>query len=245
MAARTGTEARRRSRSGSKRKALTIGEVTKMLSAEFEDITISKIRYLEDQKLLSPRRTDGGYRLYSRNDVERLRSILRMQRDEFLPLRVIRKELAGGAKRRRRSAAPGASGTSVSGQRGEVLTLEELIEETGITAEQAAELAEHGLLDPHKGSVGETLYDETDTDIARACVELARFGVHGRNLRVFRSSADREAALLEQLIGPSLRSHDSARRREAIDNLENLASVTGHLKHLLLIKDLRRVTGEG
>ena len=83
----------------SNRKALTIGAVAKILGREFEDISISKIRYLEDQKLLSPRRTPGGYRLYSQADVERLRTILRMQRDEFLPLRVIRQELAAGARR--------------------------------------------------------------------------------------------------------------------------------------------------
>src|ERR671931_2609123 len=78
------------------RKALTIGAVAKILAQEFDDISISKIRYLEDQKLLAPRRTPGGYRLYSLADVERLRAILRMQRDEFLPLRVIRQELATG-----------------------------------------------------------------------------------------------------------------------------------------------------
>src|SRR5712691_10620961 len=78
------------------RKALTIGAVCKILQSEFDDISISKIRDLENQKLLSPRRTAGGYRLYSQSDVERLRTILRMQRDEFLPLRVIRQELAAG-----------------------------------------------------------------------------------------------------------------------------------------------------
>ena len=78
------------------RKALTIGAVCKILQNEFDDVSISKIRYLEDQKLLSPRRTSGGYRLYSQADVERLRTILRLQRDEFLPLRVIRQELAAG-----------------------------------------------------------------------------------------------------------------------------------------------------
>src|SRR5215211_3459559 len=91
------------------RKALTIGAVCKILGQEFEDISISKIRYLEDQKLLSPRRTPGGYRLYSQADVERLRTILRMQRDEFLPLRVIRQELAAGHDRdegERRSVGP-------------------------------------------------------------------------------------------------------------------------------------------
>src|SRR5438552_7901902 len=75
---------------------LTIGTVTRRLQEEFPDISISKIRYLEDQKLLAPRRTQGGYRLYTQNDVQRLRTILRLQRDEFLPLRVIRQELAGG-----------------------------------------------------------------------------------------------------------------------------------------------------
>jgi len=77
-------------------KSLTIGAVCKQLSQEFPDISISKIRYLEDQKLLSPRRTPGGYRLYAQSDVSRLRTILRLQRDEFLPLRVIRQELAAG-----------------------------------------------------------------------------------------------------------------------------------------------------
>src|ERR1700733_7002821 len=81
---------------GARQKSLTIGAVCKALLQEFPDISISKIRYLEDQKLLTPRRTPGGYRLYGQGDVRRLRTILRMQRDEFLPLRVIRQELAAG-----------------------------------------------------------------------------------------------------------------------------------------------------
>src|SRR5579859_4761147 len=87
-----------------RQKAVTIGAVCKALRQEFSDISISKIRYLEDQKLLSPRRTQGGYRLYTASDVQRLRTILRLQRDEFLPLRVIRQELAGG--RAEREMAP-------------------------------------------------------------------------------------------------------------------------------------------
>ena len=81
---------------GPRQKSITIGAVCKALVQEFPDISISKIRYLEDQKLLTPRRTPGGYRLYTQGDVARLRTILRMQRDEFLPLRVIRQELAAG-----------------------------------------------------------------------------------------------------------------------------------------------------
>src|ERR1039458_9920977 len=81
---------------GVRQKSITIGAVCKALVQEFPEISISKIRYLEDQKLLTPRRTPGGYRLYTQGDVARLRTILRMQRDEFLPLRVIRQELAAG-----------------------------------------------------------------------------------------------------------------------------------------------------
>src|SRR2546421_5960016 len=89
-----------------RQKAVTIGAVCKALHQEFPDISISKIRYLEDQKLLSPRRTQGGYRLYTQSDIQRLRTILRLQRDEFLPLRVIRQELAGG-RAEREVASPG------------------------------------------------------------------------------------------------------------------------------------------
>ncbi len=78
----------------------------------------------------------------------------------------------------------------------------------------------------------------------RAAAELSRFGVAGRNLRVFRTSADREAALLQQIVGPALRSRSQARRKEAIENLESLAAVCGHLKHLLLVRDLRRLKGD-
>ena len=94
-------------------KSLTIGAVCKALSQEFPDISISKIRYLEDQKLLTPRRTAGGYRLYSGTDVSRLRTILRLQRDEFLPLRVIRQELAAGRTEPEvtHAGAAGASGS--------------------------------------------------------------------------------------------------------------------------------------
>src|SRR5215211_7141128 len=112
------------------RKVLTIGAVAKILSQEFDDISISKIRYLEDQKLLAPRRTQGGYRLYSQGDVERLRAILRMQRDEFLPLRVIRQELATGdftGARRGSEAAATRRAASVEAAVS-VMTLDELLE---------------------------------------------------------------------------------------------------------------------
>ncbi|HET8813412.1 MAG TPA: MerR family transcriptional regulator [Solirubrobacterales bacterium] len=231
------------------RKALTIGAVCKILQNEFDDVSISKIRYLEDQKLLSPRRTSGGYRLYSQSDVERLRTILRLQRDEFLPLRVIRQELASGGDLvlggdGERKPASGAVRRAILVDTSRAyLTLEEIVEETGAREELIAELENFGIVQPEKRE-GKAVYDETDREIVRAANELSRVGVGARNLRVFRSSADREANLLEALLGPSLRSRNPERRKEALESLESLAATVSHLKHLLLVRDLRRLAGE-
>jgi DNA-binding transcriptional MerR regulator len=228
----------------STRKALTIGAVAKILGREFEDVSISKIRYLEDQKLLSPRRTPGGYRLYSQADVERLREILRMQRDEFLPLRVIRQELAAGTREKgKRSGASLRRAVSVDSGKASLVELEELVEQTGVGPELIHELEEWRLVQPQKVD-GHKLYDDTDREIIKSCAELARFGVAGRNLRVLRTSADREASLLEAVVGPALRSSNTSRRREAMDNLETLAAAVSNLTNLLLVRDLRKLTGE-
>jgi DNA-binding transcriptional MerR regulator len=228
-----------------RQKAVTIGAVCKALELEFPDISISKIRYLEDQKLLSPRRTAGGYRLYTQDDVQRLRTILRLQRDEFLPLRVIRQELAGG-RGGEREVAPGADPralrrTSVTVKEPAALySLQDVVDETGTDPKLVAELIDFGVI---KGETraGTRYFDDTDREIVRAVSELARYGVGGRNLRVFRTSADREAQLLQSILAPSLRSRNPERRKEAVEALENLASVTTHLKHLLLIRDLRKI----
>jgi DNA-binding transcriptional MerR regulator len=230
------------------RKALTIGAVCKILQSEFDDVSISKIRYLEDQKLLNPRRTSGGYRLYSQSDVERLRTILRLQRDEFLPLRVIRQELAGGGDLilgdSERKPTNGAARRAILVDTSRAyLALEEVVEETGAREELIAELENFGIVQPERRE-GKTVYDETDREIVRAANELSRVGVGARNLRVFRSSADREAQLLEALLGPSLRSRNPERRKEALQSLESLAATVSHLKHLLLVRDLRRLAGD-
>jgi DNA-binding transcriptional MerR regulator len=230
-------------------KSLTIGAVCKALAQEFPDISISKIRYLEDQKLLAPRRTPGGYRLYAPTDVQRLRTILRLQRDEFLPLRVIRQELARGRAEEdgevpkptseRRSAR--RASVSVRGG-GALYSLEDVIDETRADPALVKELLEYGVIKGEQRA-GTHYFDETEREIVRAVTELARYGVGGRNLRVFRSSADREAALLQQILAPALRSRNPERRKEAIEALENLAAVASHLKHLLLIRDLRQIAG--
>jgi DNA-binding transcriptional MerR regulator len=226
-----------------RQKAVTIGAVCKALGQEFPDISISKIRYLEDQKLLAPRRTQGGYRLYTQNDIQRLRTILRLQRDEFLPLRVIRQELAGGRTDREVAPADGRTlrrAVVTVRDSGALYSIEDVVEETSADPKLVRELVEFGVI---KGEMrgGTRYYDETEREIIRAVSELARYGVGGRNLRVFRSSADREAQLLQSILAPALRSRNPQRRKEAVEALENLASVTSHLKHLLLIRDLRKI----
>ena len=233
-----------------RQKSLTIGAVCKALSQEFPDISISKIRYLEDQKLLTPRRTPGGYRLYSGNDVSRLRTILRLQRDEFLPLRVIRQELATG-RTETEVASPQAGSDARPGaalrrltfslrDKGALYSLEDVVEETGAERRLVAELEDFGIVAGEmRGNV--RYYDETEREIIRAVTELSRYGVAGRNLRVFKTSAERESGLLQQILAPSLRSRNPERRKEAVEALENLAAVASHLKHLLLVRDLRRI----
>ena len=211
----------------------TIGSVCGMLKDEFPDVSISKIRYLEDQGLLTLRRTQGGYRLFSEEDVERLETILRLQRDEFLPLRVIRQELASPAardrKRRRGLTADDAE-----------LDVDGLCERAGIDIRLARELEEFGLLTP-RTEAGAKRYSELDADVARACGRLAQYGVAPRHLRLFRTAADREAGLIEQIAGPALRSRNPERRRAGMEDLEALAGLAAELSQLLSWRALRRL----
>jgi hypothetical protein len=118
-----------------------------------------------------------------------------------------------------------------------------MVEGTGADERLVRELEDYGLVRGHGKATART-YDSIEREIVRAASELTRYGVAARNLRVFRTSADREAALLEQILGPALRSRNRERRKEAIETLESLAALVTHLKHLLLVQDLRRLIGE-
>jgi len=121
-----------------------------------------------------------------------------------------------------------------------VYSTTDVLEDTGADAQLVRELEEYGVIKGERRD-GDIWYDDTEREIVRAVTELARFGVAGRNLRVFRTSADREANLLEQILAPSLRSRNPERRKEAVEALENLAAIASHLKYLLLVRDLRRL----
>jgi DNA-binding transcriptional MerR regulator len=215
---------------------LHIGAVCNQLRDDFPDISISKIRYLEDQGLIHPKRTRGGYRLFDDDVVERLRTILRLQRDEFLPLRVIRQELASpeANKARRRRRAAGLAGPE------EELNTAEIQERSGATPQLVRELEEYGLLEP-RGTGGEKRFSAGDAEIAAVCAQLASYGIGPRNLRTFRTAADREASLLGQLVGPSLRTRNPERREAALDDLRALAELAQELSQLLSWRALRHL----
>jgi DNA-binding transcriptional MerR regulator len=209
---------------------LTIGSVCGRLKAEFPDISISKIRYLEDQGLLTPKRTRGGYRLFGEDDVERLETILRLQRDEFLPLRVIREELAAGATKARRRRARSLDEEAAG------VDLEELCERAGVQPARVRELEEFGLLEPRGQG-----YSDADVEIAAVCERLAAFGIAPRHLRAFRTAADRETGLLEALVAPALRSRNAERRRAGLEDLQALTEAAIELSQLLFARNVRKL----
>ncbi len=215
-----------------RRALLTIGAVCARLKPEFPDISISKIRYLEDQGLLTPRRTRGGYRLFSEEDVERLQRILELQRDEFLPLRVIRQELAAPSTKAKRKRAAGLA------EREDELDVDELCERAGIGRDLVRELEEFGLLIPRTEGRAKR-YTETDAGIAAACGRLAGYGISARHLRTFRTAADREASLLEAVVAPALRGRNAERRAEGLRELEALGAAAQELATLLFWRDLK------
>ena len=217
---------------------LTIGTVCDRLKRDFPEISISKIRYLEDQGLLAPRRTQGGYRLFSEEDLERLRTILRLQRDEFLPLRVIRQELASPTskeRRRRRPAGLAEPEADVDAQ--------ELAERAGIRPDLVRELEEFGLLVPTVVDGGKR-YPESDVDVAHVCGRLAEFGIGPRHLRTVRTSVERVTGLVEAVTAPALRARNAEHRQAGLDDLQALGELAQELVALLLWRELRRQATE-
>jgi DNA-binding transcriptional MerR regulator len=216
---------------------LGIGEVLVELRAEFPDISVSKIRFLEAEGLISPARSPSGYRRFGPADVEQLRYILTAQRDEYLPLRVIKErlELAGGAGgaggrppagQQQRDAT---AGQGTGGVRTEMLSRRELLDAAGIDENLLAELEAHGLV-----KRAGRLYGQDAVDIAATVAGLAKYGVQARNLRTVSTAAGRDLSLIEQLVGPVLRQRDPAARQTAGQTAAGVATLLLRLhRHLL------------
>jgi DNA-binding transcriptional MerR regulator len=213
---------------------MSIGAVLAELRAEFPDVTISKIRFLEAEGLVQPGRTPSGYRQFTHADVERLRFVLRAQRDQYLPLKVIKEHLS--AADRGISPGPRADVTEHVPQR---LTRENLLATAGIDAATLAELEQYGLIKP--GPAG--FYESADAELAQVVKAMAEYGIEPRHLRAFRVSADREVGLIEQIVTPLYRHGDPASRSRAEEALRDLGALSVALHTLLVKSGLRGVKG--
>ncbi len=224
-------------------KLLTIGSVVERLRGEFPDISVSKLRYLEEQGLVTPRRTKAGYRLYSQDDFTRLVRVLTMQRDEYLPLKVIRRELERNPANPLPSARPSLRKVDllVGGEERE-FTAEEIHAMTGADAALLSELEEFELVHARQVS-GVRRYTETDAGIVGAAAQLAQLGLRPKNLRVVKSAVDREIGLIEQVLLPALGSTRQDRRREGLEQLDDIVQATTQLRQLLLARGVRRLSG--
>jgi DNA-binding transcriptional MerR regulator len=223
---------------------LTIGEVLAVLRDDFPDVTISKIRYLESEDLVHPQRTPSGYRKFSRADVSRLRYVLAAQRDHYLPLRVIKDHL--DALDRGEPLPTGGTGPVGVPPPSEVpegeaagttppLTPEQFARASGLEAGQLADCVQFGLL----ATDAEGRHPASDLAIARAAAGLARHGIEPRHLRVYRTGAEREAGLIEQLVAPVLRARSEEARTRATEKLRELAALSAQLHGALLETRLR------
>ena len=202
---------------------LGIGEVLAQLQAEFPDVSVSKIRFLENEGLIQPARSPSKYRKFSPADVERLRYILTAQRDQYLPLRVIKDQLDAGEQDRSERPADRYPAPAP-------LTRRELLAATGLDEARLAELEDFGLVRRSGGR-----YGPDALAAARAVVALDRYGVQARHLRVLRASAERETALIEQVVAPILRQRSDGARDRAGRTAREIAAVTLQL-HAALIE---------
>jgi MerR HTH family regulatory protein len=262
-------KSKRRAESSSSAGTMSIGEVLAILKPEFPDITVSKIRFLEGAGLVRPGRSASGYRMFSEDDVARLRFVLRAQRDQYLPLRVIRQRLAdleaigglyakGGpgtvgeaqdsepaaqlapwprAPEWASSPAPGASsaaGLLAVPPSDAQFTRDELCRAAGTTVEQLAELESFGLVSPRGSGERGSWYNGDDLVLLRLARDLGGYGLEARHLRMYKTFAEREAALFEQVVAPMVRQRNPEARGRARETLEVLADLGSRMRNLAL-----------
>jgi DNA-binding transcriptional MerR regulator len=210
---------------GGTKDSYTIGEVVARLRQDFPTLSVSKIRYLERRRLINLSRTRGGYRLFSNQDVELLRYILTLQDREYLPLKVIKKRIEGGA--------PVPMSGDSAGELSRVLedriyTREELADALEADQRFVDDLISVGVI----GRGGDLT--QRDVEIARMAQEMAKYSIQPRHLRGIMAAVDREAAMFKQILNPELRSGDEQRVAEAMNKARHLAAVDSRLKELMM-----------
>ncbi|MCB2224655.1 MAG: MerR family DNA-binding transcriptional regulator [Actinobacteria bacterium] len=226
----------------STRKPLTIGETINLLKDEFPDVTVSKLRFLESQGLIHPERSASGYREFRAGDIDRIRYILRQQRDHFLPLRVIKSKLTAWERGEEPTvpAAEGAPAEAYFANSGARMTAEELARTAGIHADLVHQLVAAGIIRP-RGPEDAPFFTDDDLAIARAAHRLTGLGLDTRHLRSMQLGANREADLLGQLAGPLLRHRSPSGHRQAAELLADAAQGVRDLQEALLRDQLRRL----
>lgn len=219
-------------------KSRTIGQVLSQLDLDFPGISASKIRFLEERGLVYPKRTDTGYRKYSQTDIERLRYILTMQRDYYMPLKVIRQHLDDLEAGRAISAIPAPVSDEVLDQvlgstenNRRKYTLRELTENSGASTDLIADLMDYGLIESAEGE-----YTEYDVLTARVSAELGQHGIQARHLRAFKSAAEREIALVEIAVAPLASRRDPASQAKAQDLADKIRKLCLQL-HATLVEE--------
>jgi DNA-binding transcriptional MerR regulator len=234
---------------------MSIGEVLGQLRGEFPDVTISKIRFLEGEGLIAPTRTPSGYRKFSRDDVGRLRFVLAAQRDQYLPLRVIKEQLAA-LDRGLQPAVAGQAGPQVpAGATDDTglpnaadflpeiselrMSRNELLDAAGLDSEQLEQIESFGLVAPRSGGH----YDGDALVIAKTVAAMSRFGLEPRHLRSFRTTAERELGLVEQVVAPLVRQRGPEARGRADEVARELASLSVRLHATLVRAGLRPQLG--
>lgn len=219
---------------------MSIGEVLAQLRTEFPDTTISKLRFLEAEGLVDPQRTASGYRKYSWEDVSRLRFVLTAQRDQYLPLRVIREQLDKVEHEPPQRPALVAVGAEKAADPADTrVSREDLVLRTGVTDEVLTELEKVGLVTARPPG----WYDGDAAIIVEAVVGLSRYGLELRHLRAFRTGADREVGLFTQLLAPLVRQHDPAAKARAAETARELQALSQRLHAALVRAGLRGELG--
>ncbi|MEV4789966.1 MerR family transcriptional regulator [Streptomyces tuirus] len=217
---------------------MSIGAVLNALRDEFPEVTISKIRFLESEGLIEPQRTPSGYRKFSAHDVERLGHVLRMQRDHYLPLKVIREHLAAmerGEAVQLPVVGRQRDGASVpeppEGPTAARIGRDELLAAVGVEQQELKEWESYGLLTPLEDGA----YDAEAVTVALLVVELGRFGIEPRHLRAMKAAAEREAGLVDQVVAPLRRHRNPQTRAHAEARTKELAGLTVKL-HAALVR---------
>jgi len=228
----------------SSRDYLTIGEVVQRLQPVYPDLSISKVRFLEEEGLITPERTAGGYRKFASSDVTRIEMILRLQRDHFFPLAIIREKLADVDRGRipselQRGPMAVAEPLPISAGDDGPLRVEDAPHALGIPVSFVRELAEFGIVRIEEGEGGEEL-DRADVAAVHAAWDLRRFGVEPRHLRMYETFAEREATLFTQILMPAFKHRTAESRQKLTETLTELGSLTDELKGRLLRRALAK-----